>query len=124
MHANPYENLEKKYKLGKIYKGVVTKCVDYGAFVKLEEGLEGLVHTSQISWTKKNAQSNKILSPSQEINVKIIELDAEKKMVTRMDLFKDPVALEELYDYLDKIDLKKNSLLGWLRSLVIPSNKQ
>ena len=41
-----------------------------------------------------------------------------------MDLFKDPVALEELYDYLDKIDLKKNSLLGWLRSLVIPSNKQ
>ena len=82
MHANPYENLEKKYKLGKIYKGVVTKCVDYGAFVKLEEGLEGLVHTSQISWTKKNAQSNKILSPSQEINVKIIELDAEKKRIS------------------------------------------
>ena len=54
----------------------------------------------------------------------IKELAAEKKMVTRMDLFKDPVALEELYDYLDKIDLKKNSLLGWLRSLVIPSNKQ
>jgi len=82
MHTNPYEDLEKKYKINKIYKGIVTKCVDYGAFVKLEEGLEGLVHQSEISWTKKNVQSNKILSPSQEINVKIIELDSEKKRIS------------------------------------------
>ena len=82
MHANPYENLEKKYKVGKVYKGIVTKCVDYGAFVKLEEGLEGLVHQSEISWTKKNAQSNKILSPSQEVDVKVIELDTEKKRIS------------------------------------------
>ena len=82
MHANPYENLEKKYKIGKVYKGIVTKCVDYGAFVKLEEGLEGLVHQSEISWTKKNAQSNKILSPSQEVDVKVIELDTDKKRIS------------------------------------------
>jgi len=82
MHANPYENLEKKYKVGKVYKGIVTKCVDYGAFVKLEEGLEGLVHQSEISWTKKNAQSNKILSPSQEVDVKVIELDTDKKRIS------------------------------------------
>ena len=73
MHKNPYENLEKKYKLNKIYKGIVTKCVDYGAFVKLEEGLEGLVHQSELSWTKKTIQPSKVLSPSQEINIKIIE---------------------------------------------------
>ena len=54
----------------------------------------------------------------------IKELDPDKEKVTRMDLFKDPVALEELYDYLDKIDLKPNHLLGWIRSLFIPSNKQ
>ena len=53
----------------------------------------------------------------------IKELDPLEETVTRIDLFKDPVALEELYDYLDKIDLKQNSLLGWLRSRIIPSNK-
>jgi len=65
-----------------VYKGIVTKCVDYGAFVKLEEGLEGLVHQSELSWTKKNIQTNKVLSPSQEIQVKVIELDMEKKRIS------------------------------------------
>tara|TARA_Y100001970_G_scaffold279477_1_gene386910 strand:+ start:4940 stop:6682 length:1743 start_codon:yes stop_codon:yes gene_type:complete len=82
MHADPYENIEKKYKVNNNYKGIVTKCVDYGAFVKLEEGLEGLIHQSELSWTKKNAQSSKILSPSQEVEVKIIELDSEKKRIS------------------------------------------
>ena len=54
----------------------------------------------------------------------IKELDPQEEKVTRIDLFKDPVALEELYDYLDKIDLKENTSLGWLRSLIIPSKKQ
>ena len=82
MHADPYENLEKKYKINQTYKGVVTKCVDYGVFVKLEEGLEGLVHQSELSWVKKNIQPSKILSPSQEIEVKIIEVDTQKKRVS------------------------------------------
>ena len=67
MHTDPYKDLEKKYKVDKVYKGIVTKCVDYGAFVKLEEGLEGLVHQSSLSWTKKNIHPSKILSSSQKI---------------------------------------------------------
>ena len=77
MHPDPYENLEKKYEVGKIYDGTVTKIVDYGAFVKLQEGLEGLVHKSSFSWTKKNIHPSKILSSSQKIKVKVIELDTE-----------------------------------------------
>ncbi len=82
MHPDPYENLEKKFKLNEVYKGIVTKCVDYGAFVRLGEGLEGLVHSSELDWTKKNINPSKILSPSQEINVKIIEIDAEKRRIS------------------------------------------
>jgi len=82
MHPDPYENLEKKFKLNEVYKGVVTKCVEYGAFVRLGEGLEGLVHSSELDWNKKNISPNKILSPSQEIKVKIIEIDAEKRRIS------------------------------------------
>ena len=82
MHPDPYENLEKKFKLNEVYKGTVTKCVDYGAFVRLGEGLEGLVHSSELDWTKKNINPNKILSPSQEIKVKIIEIDVEKRRIS------------------------------------------
>ena len=82
MHPDPYENLEKKYKVGKIYDGTVTKIVDYGAFVKLQEGLEGLVHQSSLSWTKKNIHPSKILSSSQKIKVKVIELDTEKRRIS------------------------------------------
>jgi len=82
MHPDPYENLEKKYKVGQIYDGTVTKIVDYGAFVKLQEGLEGLVHQSSLSWTKKNIHPSKILSSSQKIKVKVIELDTEKRRIS------------------------------------------
>ncbi len=82
MHPDPYENLEKKYQVGKVYDGTVTKIVDYGAFVKLQEGLEGLVHQSSLSWTKKNIHPSKILSSSQKIKVKVIELDTEKRRIS------------------------------------------
>ncbi len=82
MHPDPYENLEKKYLVGKIYDGIVTKVVDYGAFVKLQEGLEGLVHQSSLSWTKKNIHPSKILSSSQKIKVKVIELDVSKRRIS------------------------------------------
>ena len=82
MHPDPYENLEKKYEVGKIYDGTVTKIVDYGAFVKLQEGLEGLVHQSSLSWTKKIIHPSKILSSSQKIKVKVIELDTEKRRIS------------------------------------------
>ena len=79
MHPDPYESIDKKFKLNKIYKGVVTRCVDYGAFVRLGEGLEGLVHSSELIGQKKMLIQVKYLSPSQEIDVKIIEIDAEKE---------------------------------------------
>ena len=82
MSADPYKNLEKKYKINEVYNGVVTKCVDYGVFVKLEEGLEGLVHQSELSYLRKNIQPSKVLSPSQEIKVKVIELDSEKRRIS------------------------------------------
>ena len=82
MHPDPYDKLEKKFKLNEVYKGVVTKCVEYGAFVRLGDGLEGLVHSSEIDWTKKNVNPSKVLSPSQEISVKIIEIDAEKRRIS------------------------------------------
>ncbi len=82
MHPDPYENLEKKFKLNGIYKGIVTRCVEYGCFVRLSEGLEGLVHSSELDWTKKSVAPNKILSPSQEVKVKIIEIDIEKRRIS------------------------------------------
>ena len=82
MHPDPYDKLEKKFKRNEVYKGVVTKCVEYGAFVRLGDGLEGLVHSSEIDWTRKNVNPSKVLSPSQEISVKIIEIDAEKRRIS------------------------------------------
>jgi carbonic anhydrase/acetyltransferase-like protein (isoleucine patch superfamily) len=70
----------------------------------------------------KDVPSNVIVGGNPAKIIK--ELDPSEEKVTRMDLFKDPVALEELYDYLDKIDLKPNHFFGWIRSLIFPSNKQ
>ena len=82
MFPDPYEALEKKFKVGQIVKGQVTKCVEYGAFIRIAEGLEGLCHSSQLDWTKKVSNPNKILSPSQEVSVKIMEIDKSKRRIS------------------------------------------
>ena len=51
---DPFDNIEKKYKVGKVYEGVVTKIMDYGCFVKIEDGVEGLIHNSELDWTNRN----------------------------------------------------------------------
>ncbi len=79
---DPYESLEKKYKVGSIYKGTVTKLMEYGAFVRLEIGIEGLIHNSELSWSNKNIQPNKVLSTSQEVKVKIVSIDLEAKRIS------------------------------------------
>ena len=79
---SPYENLEKKYKVGEIYDGVVTKVMDYGCFVKIEEGVEGLIHSSELDWTNKNIKPNKVLSISQKIKFKIVSIDKESKRIS------------------------------------------
>ena len=80
--ADPYEKIEKKYKVVEIYEGVVTKIMDYGCFVKIEEGVEGLIHNSELDWTNKNINPNKILSVSQKIKFKIVSIDKDLKRIS------------------------------------------
>ena len=79
---DPYDSLEKKYKIGSVYTGVVTKLMDYGAFVRLEDGIEGLIHSSELSWTNKNVQTAKILSVSQDVKIKIVSIDSSAKRIS------------------------------------------
>jgi len=79
---DPYQKSIKKYEVGKNYKAVVTKVQDYGCFAKLEDGLEGLIHQSELSWTKRNIHPGKVLSTSQQIEVQILEKDAEKRRLS------------------------------------------
>ena len=79
---DPYTKIINKYEIGKKYQAVVTKVQDYGCFAKLEEGLEGLIHQSELSWTKKNIHPGKILSTSQKIEVELLEKDVEKRRLS------------------------------------------
>ncbi len=79
---DPYENIEKKYKIGEIYSGVVTKIMDYGCFVKIEDGIEGLIHNSELDWTNRNVKPSKILSVSQNIKFKIVNIEKESKRIS------------------------------------------
>ena len=79
---DPYENIEKKYKVGEFYNGTVTKIMDYGCFVKIEDGIEGLIHNSELDWTNRNVKPSKILSVSQNIKFKIVNIDKETKRIS------------------------------------------
>jgi small subunit ribosomal protein S1 len=79
---DPYDSIEKKYKIGGVYEGVCTKLMDYGVFVKLEDGVEGLIHNSELSWVNRNIQPSKVLSASQSIKVKIVSIDTDAKRIS------------------------------------------
>ncbi len=79
---NPYDNIEKNYKVGETYEGVVTKIMDYGCFVKIEEGVEGLIHNSELDWVNKNIKPNKVLSVGQKVKFKIVNIDKETKRIS------------------------------------------
>jgi small subunit ribosomal protein S1 len=79
---DPYENIHKKYKIGNIYEGTVTKIMDYGCFVKIEDGIEGLIHNSELDWTNRNIKPSKVLSVSQSIKFKIVNIDKETKRIS------------------------------------------
>jgi len=79
---DPYSKIINKYEIGKKYSAIVTKVQDYGCFAKLEEGLEGLIHQSELSWTKKNIHPGKILSTSAQIEVILLEKDLEKRRLS------------------------------------------
>ena len=75
--ADPWDGIDVRYPVGARLKGIVTNITDYGAFVELEDGVEGLIHVSEMSWTKKNVHPGKILSTSQEVDVEVLDVDSE-----------------------------------------------
>jgi small subunit ribosomal protein S1 len=82
LSEDPYDNIEKNYKVGEIYEGVVTKIMDYGCFVKIEDGIEGLIHNSELDWTNRNIKPSKVLSVSQSIKFKIVNIEKETKRIS------------------------------------------
>ncbi len=82
LEADPWEGAAAKYALDGVFTGRVTNITEYGAFVELEPGIEGLVHVSEMSWTKKNVHPGKIVSTSQEVEVKVLEVDEEKRRIS------------------------------------------
>jgi small subunit ribosomal protein S1 len=79
---DPWQGIEAKYPIGAKFHGRVTNITDYGAFVELEPGIEGLVHVSEMSWTKKNVHPGKIVSTSQEVDVQVLEVDPVKRRIS------------------------------------------
>lgn len=82
LEADPWDGISEKYPINTKLKGNVTNITDYGAFVEIEPGIEGLTHVSEMSWTKKNIHPGKIVSSSQEVDVVILEIDHEKRRIS------------------------------------------
>ena len=79
---DPWQGIEAKYPINSRYRGRVTNITDYGAFVELEAGIEGLIHVSEMSWTKKNVHPGKIVATSQEVDVQVLEVDSVKRRIS------------------------------------------
>ena len=82
LQADPWDGVEAKYPVGAKMTGRITNITDYGAFVELEAGVEGLVHVSEMSWTKKNVHPGKIVSTSQEVDVVVLDVDSAKRRIS------------------------------------------
>jgi len=82
LENNPWKDADLKYTAGSKWSGKITNITDYGAFVELEPGIEGLVHVSEISWVKKNAHPSKLVSVSQEVNVVVLDMDPSKHRIS------------------------------------------
>ncbi|MBA3048341.1 MAG: 30S ribosomal protein S1 [Alphaproteobacteria bacterium] len=82
LQTDPWDGVEAKYPVGAKMTGRITNITDYGAFVELEAGVEGLVHVSEMSWTKKNVHPGKIVSTSQEVDVVVLDVDASKRRIS------------------------------------------
>ena len=82
LESDPWDAIEAKYPIGAKFTGRVTNITDYGAFVELEPGIEGLIHVSEMSWTKKNVHPGKIVSTSQEVDVVVLEVDSVKRRIS------------------------------------------
>ena len=81
LEDDPWKNIESKYPVDSVLEGVVTNITDYGAFIELEDGVEGLAHVSDMSWTKKGAHPNQFVSLGQKVRIKVLSIDAEKRRI-------------------------------------------
>ncbi len=108
---DPYENIDKKYKIGEIYSGTVTKIVEYGCFVKIEDGVEGLIHSSELDWTNRNIKPSKILSDGQNINFKIVNIDKDTKRISLSYKATLPNPWDKLKEKMgEKVKIKINNI--------------
>src|SRR6202012_3102658 len=82
LQTDPWEGVAAKYPMGAQFKGKVTNVTDYGAFVELEPGVEGLVHVSEMSWVKKNLAPSKLVTPGSEVDVAVLEVDSNKRRIS------------------------------------------
>ena len=82
LNEDPWTDIDKRFPIGSKMQGVVTNITDYGSFVELENGIEGLVHVSEMSWTKKNVHPSKILSSSEKVEVMVLEIEEEKRRIS------------------------------------------
>lgn len=82
LESDPWDSVSEKFQVGDKFTGRITNIADYGAFVELEDGVEGLVHVSEMSWTKKNVPPSKIVSTSQEVEVMVLDIDKEKRRIS------------------------------------------
>jgi len=82
LNEDPWQNIHERFPIGSKISGVVTNITDYGSFVELEDGIEGLVHVSEMSWTKKNVHPNHLLSSSEKIEVMVLEIEEEKRRIS------------------------------------------
>lgn len=80
--SDPWQGVGERFTPGEVRKGTVTNVADYGVFVELEPGVEGLIHVSELSWTKKSIQPTQILSPSEEVTVKVLDVDGQKRRIS------------------------------------------
>ena len=108
---DPFENIEKKFKIGEIYQGTVTKIMDYGCFVKIEDGIEGLIHNSELDWTNRNIKPSKVLSVSQSIKFKIVNIEKDSKRIS----LSYKATLENPWDEIknkigNKVEIKINNI--------------
>lgn len=82
LQDDPWTKVDEEYAVGKVVKGTITNITDYGAFVELQPGIEGLIHVSEMSWTRKNVHPSKMLSTSQEVDVMVLEVDHDKRRIS------------------------------------------
>jgi small subunit ribosomal protein S1 len=82
LQSDPWQGIEAKYPVGTRFNGTITNIADYGAFVELEPGVEGLIHVSEMSWTKKNTHPGKIVATSQQVDVQVLEVDPNKRRIS------------------------------------------